>query len=52
MIMGIDWLFAFYAIVDYLHKMVRFEFSGEPVIEWNRDKPRGRFIYHILRLTR
>ena len=33
-IMGMDWLAACYANVDCRGKIVRFQFPGEPIIEW------------------
>ncbi|XP_070045040.1 uncharacterized protein [Nicotiana tomentosiformis] len=42
-IMGMDWLASCYANVDCKSKMVLFQFSGEPIIEWkgNTALPRG-----------
>nr|XP_016509721.1 PREDICTED: uncharacterized protein LOC107827153 [Nicotiana tabacum] len=36
-IMGMDWLASCYATVDYWRKVVRFNFLGEPAIEWMSD---------------
>uniref|UniRef100_A0A1U7YRA6 Uncharacterized protein LOC104247112 n=2 Tax=Nicotiana sylvestris TaxID=4096 RepID=A0A1U7YRA6_NICSY len=48
-IMGMDWLASCYANVDCRTKMVRFQFPGEPVIEWkgNIATPKGRFISYL-----
>ncbi|XP_070034817.1 uncharacterized protein [Nicotiana tomentosiformis] len=48
-IMGMDWLAACYATVDYRAKTARFHFLGEPVLEWvgNTATPRGRFISYL-----
>ncbi|XP_070029297.1 uncharacterized protein [Nicotiana sylvestris] len=48
-IMGMDWLASCYANVDCRTKMVRFQFPGETVIEWNRNiaTPKGRFISYL-----
>jgi len=44
-----DWLASCYANVDCRSKMVRFQFPGEPVLEWkgNTASPRGRFISYL-----
>ncbi|XP_070006265.1 uncharacterized protein [Nicotiana sylvestris] len=48
-IMGMDWLSSCYGNVDCHMKMVRFQFPGEPVIEWkgNTTTPKGRFISYL-----
>ncbi|XP_070054963.1 uncharacterized protein [Nicotiana tomentosiformis] len=48
-IMGMNWLASCYANVDCRSKMVRFQFLGEPVLEWkgNTASPRGRFISYL-----
>ena len=48
-IMGMDWLASCYANVDCRTKAVRFQFPGEPVLEWkgNTASPRGRFISYL-----
>ncbi|XP_070054567.1 uncharacterized protein [Nicotiana tomentosiformis] len=48
-IMGMDLLASCYANVDCHTNMVRFQFPGEPVIEWegNIDTPKGRFISYL-----
>ncbi|XP_060192697.1 uncharacterized protein LOC132622171 [Lycium barbarum] len=48
-IMGMDWLASCYANVDCRMKMIRFQFSGEPVLEWkgNIASPKGRFISYL-----
>ncbi|XP_060172210.1 uncharacterized protein LOC132603251 [Lycium barbarum] len=48
-IMGMDWLASCYANVDCQKKIVRFQFPGEPVIEWagNTVSPRGKFISYL-----
>ncbi|XP_060185837.1 uncharacterized protein LOC132615291 [Lycium barbarum] len=48
-IMGMDWLASCYANVHCRMKMVRFQFPGEPVLEWkgNTASPKGRFICYL-----
>ncbi|XP_059289002.1 uncharacterized protein LOC132042499 [Lycium ferocissimum] len=48
-IMGMNWLSACYANVDYRHKLAHFAFPNEPVIVWEGEiaKPRGRFISYL-----
>ena len=48
-IMGMDWLASCYAKVDCQKKVVQFQFSGEPVLEWsgNIATPRGKFILYL-----
>ncbi|XP_070047138.1 uncharacterized protein [Nicotiana tomentosiformis] len=48
-IMGIDWLASCYATVDCWKKDVRFNFLGEPVIEWkgNVATPKWMFISYL-----
>ena len=48
-IMGMDWLASCYATVDCQKKVVRFQFPGEPVIEWagNTASQRGKFISYL-----
>nr|XP_009802235.1 PREDICTED: uncharacterized protein LOC104247816 [Nicotiana sylvestris] len=48
-IMGMDWLYKCYAILDYRAKVVKFEFPNEPVREWkgNIAEPRGNFISYL-----
>ncbi|XP_070039543.1 uncharacterized protein [Nicotiana tomentosiformis] len=49
MIMGMNWLASCYANVDCRTKMVRFQFPGEPIIEWkgNIATLKGRFISYL-----
>ncbi|XP_060201045.1 uncharacterized protein LOC132629401 [Lycium barbarum] len=48
-IMGMDWLASCYANVDCQKKVVRFQFPGEPIIEWagNTASPKGKFISYL-----
>ena len=48
-ILGMDWLHACYASVDCRTRVVKFQFSNEPVIEWNSSSavPKGRFISYL-----
>lgn len=48
-IMGMDWLASCHDNVDCRSKIVRFQFPGEPVLEWkgNTASPRGRFISYL-----
>ncbi|XP_075077068.1 uncharacterized protein LOC142163823 [Nicotiana tabacum] len=66
-IMGFDWLYKCYAILDCRAKVVKFEFPNQAVREWkgNIAKPRGKFnsyfkvkkmitkgcLYHLVRAT-
>ncbi|XP_055826339.1 uncharacterized protein LOC129894704 [Solanum dulcamara] len=45
-IMGMDWLASCYANVDCRKKVVRFQFPGEPVVEWagSTASPRGHIV--------
>ncbi|XP_070047357.1 uncharacterized protein [Nicotiana tomentosiformis] len=48
-IMGIDWLYKYYAILDCRAKVVNFEFPNKLVREWkgNTAEPRGKFIPYL-----
>ncbi|XP_070036148.1 uncharacterized protein [Nicotiana tomentosiformis] len=48
-IMGMDWLYKCYAILDCRIKVVKFEFPNKPVREWkgNIVEPRGKFISYL-----
>ncbi|XP_070025606.1 uncharacterized protein [Nicotiana sylvestris] len=48
-IMGMDWLVSCHDNVDCRSKIVRFQFPGEPVLEWkgNTASPRGKFISYL-----
>ncbi|XP_055822072.1 uncharacterized protein LOC129890565 [Solanum dulcamara] len=41
---GMDWLASYIANVDYRNKVVRFQFPGEPIVEWagNTASPKAR----------
>ncbi|KAH0652537.1 hypothetical protein KY289_030215 [Solanum tuberosum] len=48
-ILGMDWLHACYASVEYRIRVVKFLFPSEPVIEFNSRStvPKGRFISYL-----
>ncbi|KAH0688918.1 hypothetical protein KY289_016276 [Solanum tuberosum] len=48
-ILGMDWLHACYASIDYRTRVVRFQIPNEPVIEWSNSSavPKGRFISYL-----
>ncbi|XP_049399822.1 uncharacterized protein LOC125863894 [Solanum stenotomum] len=48
-IMGMDWLVACYANFDCRSKIVRFYFTGEPILEWkgNAATHKGKFISYL-----
>ena len=48
-IMGMDWLASFYAMVDCRIKIVHFQFPKEVVLKWksNIGAPRGKFISYL-----
>ncbi|KAH0644044.1 hypothetical protein KY289_035018 [Solanum tuberosum] len=48
-ILGMDWLHACYASLDCRTRVVKFQFSNKPVIEWSSSSavPKGRFISYL-----
>ncbi|XP_070056977.1 uncharacterized protein [Nicotiana tomentosiformis] len=48
-IMGMDWLYSCFAMLDCQTRTVRFEFPNEPVVEWKRDNVvlKGMFISYL-----
>nr|XP_009770969.1 PREDICTED: uncharacterized protein LOC104221594 [Nicotiana sylvestris] len=48
-IMGMDWLYKCYVLLDCRAKVVKFEFPNEPVHEWkgNITEPQGKFISYL-----
>ncbi|XP_070057347.1 uncharacterized protein [Nicotiana tomentosiformis] len=48
-IMGMDWLYSWFAKLDYRTRTVRFAFPNEPFIEWKGDDVvlKGRFISYL-----
>ncbi|KAH0632967.1 hypothetical protein KY284_035753 [Solanum tuberosum] len=48
-ILGIDWLHAYYASIDCRTRVVRFQIPNEPVIEWSSSStmPKGHLISYL-----
>ena len=48
-ILGIDWLHSFYASIDCITRIVRFQFPDEPILEWKGCSlaPMSRFISYL-----
>ncbi|XP_070057521.1 uncharacterized protein [Nicotiana tomentosiformis] len=48
-IMGMDWLYSYFAKLDCRTRTVRFEFPSESVVEWKRDGvvPKVWFISYL-----
>ncbi|KAH0657055.1 hypothetical protein KY285_031937 [Solanum tuberosum] len=48
-ILGMDWLHAYYASIDCRTRVVKFQIPNEPVIEWSSSSavPKGRFISYL-----
>ncbi|KAH0679438.1 hypothetical protein KY284_020523 [Solanum tuberosum] len=48
-ILGIDWVHAFYASIDCRTRVVKFQFPNKPVFGWRSSStvPKGRFISYL-----
>ncbi|KAH0679031.1 hypothetical protein KY284_020116 [Solanum tuberosum] len=48
-ILGMDWLHACYASLDYRTRVFKFQFPNEPVLEWSNSSavPKGHFISYL-----
>ena len=48
-ILGMDWLHAFYASVDCRTRVVKFQFPNDLVLEWKSSsvEPKGHFISYL-----
>ena len=49
-ILGMDWLYQFYASVDCRTRIVHFQFPNEPILEWKGSSLAlmGRFISYLM----
>lgn len=48
-ILFMDWIHAFYALIDCRTQVVKFKFPNEPVLEWNSSStvPKSFFILYL-----
>ena len=48
-ILGIDWFYAYYSLIDVNTQVVKFKIPNEPVEEWSSSStvPKGHFISYL-----